>query len=54
MEFRIHKFPELLNDSRVVVEELYCELLNRYRSGEGLDPEELDWMDSANSWLTTG
>lgn len=51
MEVKIHKFPTL-SDGRIHIEEVYCELLNKYRSGEELDPEEIDWMDTANNWLT--
>lgn len=48
----MHKFPTL-KDGRIAVEEKYCELVNKYRSGDYLDPEAIDWMDSANTWLMT-
>lgn len=50
MDIQIFSFPTL-NDGRLVVEEVYCDLVNKYRNGEVLDVEELDWMDSANTWL---
>lgn len=34
------------------LEKTYCEVLNLYRSGEELDSVVLDWMDSANNWLS--
>ncbi len=52
IDVEMHKFPTL-KDGRVAVEEKYCELINVYRSGEDMDPETMDWMDSANTWLMT-
>lgn len=46
------KFPTLKDGSRVV-EEALCELMTRYRNGETLAPEAIDWMDSANTWLSS-
>ena len=51
MEVRVYNFPTL-RDGRIAVEEMFCELNSRYRNGEVLDPEILDWMDTANNWLT--
>ena len=52
MEIEVYSFPTM-KDGRNAVEYKYCELLNQYRNGEHLDPEVLDWMDSANTWLMT-
>jgi hypothetical protein len=52
MDIKVYNFPTL-SDGRIAVEEKYCELLNVYRSGEVLQPEALDWMDTANNWLST-
>ena len=52
MNVEVYKFPTL-TDGRIAVEEKYCELINKYRNGESLDPEVIDWMDSANNWLMT-
>ena len=50
-EVLIFKFPDFRSDNRMVIERKYCELINDYRNGEPLDPEVLDWMDSANAYL---
>lgn len=50
MEIEFHSFPTM-NDGRKRVEELYCILINKYRNGDSLDEETLDWLDSANTWL---
>lgn len=52
MQVEVYSFPTL-NDGRIAVEHAYCELVNRYRNGETLEPEALDWMDTANTWLMT-
>jgi hypothetical protein len=52
MDIQVFSFP-ILSDGVTAVEEAYCGLLNKYRQGEVLDTEELDWMDSANTWLIT-
>jgi hypothetical protein len=49
MDIEVHSFPTMRNPEQV--ERTYCELVNKYRNGEHLDPEVLDWMDSANNWL---
>jgi hypothetical protein len=46
MDIQVFSFP-ILSDGVTAVEEAYCGLLNKYRQGEVLDTEELDWMDSA-------
>jgi hypothetical protein len=52
MDIQVFSFPTL-RDGQHAVEEHYCLLVNKYRNGETLDTEELDWMDSANTWLAT-
>ena len=51
MDIMIYDLPTM-KDGRIAVEAKYCEILNKYRRGETLDVEVLDWMDSANNWLT--
>lgn len=51
MNVELFTFPTM-QDGQTAVEYKYCELLNKYRNGEDLDPEALDWMDTANTWLT--
>lgn len=50
MDIMVYNFPTL-RDGRVAVEQKFCELYTQYRNGEKLDPEALDWMDTANNWL---
>jgi hypothetical protein len=50
MEIELYCFPTM--DNPKDVETTYCELLNAQRRGERLSLEALDWMDSANNWLT--
>lgn len=52
MDVEMYTFPTL-TDGRIAVEEKYCELINKYRNGETMDPVVLDWMDTANNWLMT-
>lgn len=52
MDVKLYNFPTLA-DGRIAVETQYCDFLTRYRAGESLDPEILDWMDTANNWLTS-
>jgi hypothetical protein len=52
MDVITYNFP-MLKDGRIAVEEKFCELYNQYRNGDKLDPEALDWMDTANNWLMT-
>lgn len=52
MDIQVFSFPTL-QDGIHAVEETYCDLVNKYRNGEVLDAEELDWMDSANVQLIT-
>lgn len=50
MDVMMFDFPTM-RDDRIAVETKYCELLNLYRRGEQLDEIEIDWLDSANTWL---
>lgn len=52
MQVEMFSLPTL-NDGIVAVEQKFCEVYNAYRNGEKLDPEVLDWMDTANTWLMT-
>lgn len=52
MDVEVFDFPTL-RDGRIAVEAKFCELLNLYRRGEDLEPEAIDWMDTANTWLMT-
>lgn len=52
MDIQVFTLPPLTSD-KFMVEELYCDLVNKYRNGETLNAEELDWMDSANVHLIT-
>ena len=52
MDIQVFSFPTI-NDDVTAVEEVYCSLVNKYRNGDSLMLEELDWMDSANTWLIT-
>ena len=52
MEINVYTFPPLSGDL-VSVENTFCDLYNRYRNGEALAPEAIDWMDSANIVLIT-
>jgi len=52
MDVEMYTFPTL-TDGRIAVEEKYCELINKYRNGEAMDPVVIDWMDTANNWLMT-
>lgn len=51
VDVEVFKFPTLEHGRRVV-ETTLCEYINRHRNGEPLAPEVLDWMDTANNWLT--
>jgi len=50
MQVEMFSLPTL-NDGVMVVEQKFCEVFSAYRNGEKLDPEVLDWMDTANTWL---
>ncbi len=50
MNIQMFTLPVFQNTTEV--EKKYCELLSAKRSGEVLPEEILDWMDTANTWLT--
>ena len=52
MDISLYALPTMQNGV-AAVEFKYCELFNKYRNGETLDPVVLDWMDTANTWLIT-
>jgi len=47
----LFKFPVFRANEHVEIERKYCELMRDYRNGVFLDPEAIDWMDSANVHL---
>lgn len=50
MDVVLYSFPTKA-DGVFAVEQRFCELLSQYRNGEKLDEIEIDWLDSANTWL---
>ena len=50
MDVQVYSLPTL-NDGIFAVEQKYCEILSKKRSGEKLSIEVLDWLDTANNWL---
>jgi len=50
-EVLVFKFPDLKHENRTIIETRFCELINAKRQGEELQPEVMDWMDSANNFL---
>jgi len=50
MQVEMFSLPTL-SDGVTAVEQKFCEVYSAYRNGESLDPEVLDWMDTANTWL---
>jgi len=52
MELRIFDLPTP-NDDTNIIERRWCELNTKFRNGDELDEVEINWMDSANNWLTT-
>jgi len=51
MDFRIFSLPTE-DDDRNLIESRWCELNTRRRNGEKLDEVEINWMDTANNWLS--
>ena len=51
VDVRIFDLPTR-RDSLIDIERRWCELNTRLRAGERLDEVEIDWMDTANTWLT--
>ena len=52
MDVNIYDFPTE-RDGPQRIEQAYCTLLSKYRDGETLPPEAIDWMDFANTILDT-
>lgn len=50
MDIQVYNLPTL-NDGIFAIEQKYCEILSKKRSGEELSIEVLDWLDTANNWL---
>lgn len=50
MDIRVFELPTR-DDDMFVIERRLTELMSRFRNGEQLDEIELDWMDTANTWL---
>ena len=50
MDIRVFDLPTR-NDDVTLIERRLTELERRARNGEPLDEIELDWMDTANTWL---
>lgn len=49
-DFRVFELPTA-NDDTFVIERTWCELNTRLRNGDNLDEVEINWMDTANTWL---
>lgn len=49
-DVNIFKFPTL-DDGLYEIEKTFCEIYKKYRDGECLEPEVIDWFDTANTWL---
>jgi hypothetical protein len=52
MDVSVYDFPTV-RDGPKLIEQAYCDLLIKYRNGETLPPEAIDWMDFANTILDT-
>jgi hypothetical protein len=50
MDVRVFDLPTC-DDDVSLIERRLTELERRARNGEQLDEIELDWMDTANTWL---
>lgn len=50
MNIRVFELPTR-DDDMFVIERRLNELESRFRNGDQLDVIELDWMDTANTWL---
>ena len=50
MQIEMFSLPTM-KDGITAVEQKFCQIHSAYRNGETLDPEVLDWMDTANTWL---
>ncbi len=49
-DYRVFELPTV-NDDTFVIERTWCALNTRLRNGDSLDEVEINWMDSANTWL---
>lgn len=47
MNVKVFSLPSL-RDGEVLIEKVACELEQRERLGQNLEPEEKDWLDWAN------
>ena len=52
MDIRVYNLPTQ-RDSFDIIEKRFNELEVKYRNGEALDEIEIDWLDTANTWLLT-
>lgn len=52
MDIRVYDLPTQ-RDSFDIIEKRFNELEVKYRNGEPLDEIEIDWLDTANTWLLT-
>ena len=52
MDIQIYDLPTV-DAGTDILEKKYCEVLNRYRRGEKLAIEVVDWLDYANNILIT-
>lgn len=52
MDIRVYDLPTL-RDGLDIIERRFNELEVKYRNGEQLDEIEIDWLDTANTWLLT-
>ena len=52
MDIMVFDLPTI-NADRNVIEERICEIGARIRDGQRVDTVELDWFDTANTWLMT-
>lgn len=50
MEMRVFNLPTI-NDDVYIIERQWCELNTKLRNGSVLDEVELNWYDTANTWL---
>lgn len=50
IDVNVFKFPTP-EDGILQVETTFCELYKKYRDGEKLEPEVIDWLDNANNFL---
>jgi hypothetical protein len=50
MDIKLYNLPGPTSEG---LEETYCHILTLYRSGDITDPEIIDWLDAANTWLET-